>query len=148
MKTYLAHLAQTPVSPPHRSTADPGGRDERQIGKRVSVTQFGVNHLTLGPGAMTARRHWHEAEDEFVYVLSGAVTLVDDNGDHDLKPGTFVGFPAGAANAHHLVNRSGAPAELMVVGTRKVGEERIHYPDQSDPGPFTIVSDAHGDRVG
>jgi uncharacterized cupin superfamily protein len=148
MKTYLAHLADSPVTPRYRPSPEFEGPDERQIGKRVGMTQFGVNHLTLKPGATTSRRHWHEAEDEFVYVLCGTVTLVDENGEHALAAGDFAGFPAGAANAHHIVNRSGTPAQLMVVGTRKVGEEKIHYPDQTDPGPFTVVRDEHGDRVG
>ena len=118
------------------------------MGKAVGLTQFGVNHLTLAPGAASSRRHWHEEEDEFVYVLSGTVVLIDDNGAHELSVGAFAGFPAGAANAHRLVNRSDAPAELIVAGSRKVGEERIHYPDEPDPGPSVIVRDTRGNRLG
>ncbi len=117
------------------------------MAKTVSVTQFGVNYLTLAPGAESARRHWHEREDEFVYVLSGVVTLQDDNGDREIGPGHFVGFPAGAANAHHLINRSDAPVQLLIVGSRAVGEERIHYPDEADPGPFSVFRDESGIRV-
>jgi uncharacterized cupin superfamily protein len=91
-------------------------------------------------------RHWHEGEDEFVYVLSGALTLIDDNGAHALTAGSFAAFPAGAANAHHLVNRSDAPATFIAVGTRKPGVETIHYPDETF-GPVMIVRDAKGDRV-
>ena len=50
----------------------------------MGVTQFGANHVTLEPGSASALRHWREAEDEFVYVLSGELTLVDDNGEHAL----------------------------------------------------------------
>ena len=96
--------------------------------------QFGVNHVSLAPGAQTALRHWHEAEDEFVFVLSGAPTLIDENGEHALAAGSIVGFPAGVANAHHVLNRSGALAELLVVGSRRPGQETIHYPDD-DFGP-------------
>ena len=119
-----------------------------EFGKAAGLTQFGVNHLTLNPGATSSRRHWHEGEDEFVLVLAGCVTLVDENGDHDLVEGDFAGFPAGAANGHHLVNRSASPTILLVVGARKVGEERVHYPDQPDPGPFTVVRDEKGARIG
>jgi uncharacterized cupin superfamily protein len=122
-------------------------RMERQLGKAVAMRQFGVNHLTLAPGAVSSRRHWHEGEDEFVYVLSGMVVLRDENGEHELSAGAFAGFPAGAPNAHQLINRSSGPAELLVVGSRKVGEERIHYPDEADPGPFTVLRDESGDRV-
>ena len=148
VRTLLSRLSETPVAPSFASAPASDGREERQIGKAVGLTQFGVNHLTLNPGATSSRRHWHEGEDEFVLVLAGCVTLVDENGDHDLVEGDFAGFPAGAANGHHLVNRSASPTILLVVGARKVGEERVHYPDQPDPGPFTVVRDEKGARIG
>ena len=85
----------------------------------------------LEPGSISALRHWHEAEDEFVYVLSGILTLIDDNGEHTMEQGSFAGFPVGCTNAHHLVNRSNASAIFIVVGSRKPGEEKIHYPDDA-----------------
>jgi len=147
MKTYLAHLAAIAPAPGRGAPAGLADKEERQLAKAVGLTQFGVNHLTLPPGAQSARRHWHEGEDEFVYVLSGVVVLHDESGETELRPGAVAGFPGGAPNAHHLVNRSSGPAELLVVGTRKVGEERIHYPDEADPGPFSVVRDERGDRV-
>ncbi len=111
------------------------GYREGRLAKPLGLTQFGVNVVDLDPGAASALRHWHEAEDEFVYVLSGDVVLVDDNGDQPLAAGSFAAFPAGEPNAHHFINRSGAPVRLLVVGSRKPGEETIHYPD--DP-PGTI----------
>jgi len=148
MKSCIGQLANVPATAAPRHAPAFDGRVERQIGKSVAMTQFGVNHLTLHPGAVSSRRHWHEGEDEFVYVLSGVATLRDENGDHQIGQGGFVGFPAGAPNAHHLVNRTDAPVELIVVGVRKVGEERIRYPDQPDPGPFSVFRDEKGDRRG
>ncbi len=104
-----------------------------------------MNHVTLAPGAWSALRHWHEGEDEFVYVLTGHLTLIDDNGEHPLPAGSYAGFPAGHANAHHLVNRSDAPASVLVAGTRKPGLETIHYPDDFAQ-PRTIRRDAAGRR--
>jgi uncharacterized cupin superfamily protein len=71
-----------------------------------------------------------------------------ENGEMKLRCGAFAGFPAGAPNAHHLVNQSSEVAEFLVVETRKVGEERIHYPDQAEPGPFIQVRGRQGNRVG
>jgi uncharacterized cupin superfamily protein len=72
--------------------------------------------------------------DEFVLVLSGTPTLVDENGLHPLAAGSVVGFPAGVPNAHHVLNSSSEPAVLLVVGSRRPGGETIHYPDD-DFGP-------------
>lgn len=152
-ETKLGHIADVPVQVGiPAGIANPvkpalfAGKSEAQLGKRVGMSQFGVNHLSLKPGAISALRHWHEGEDEFVYVLDGELTLVDDNGEHRLRPGSFVGFPAGATNAHHLINKSQRAASFLVIGTRKVGREVIHYPD--DPvGPVTIDRDSRGERM-
>ena len=148
VETRVGRLSQVAAMAQRRPSPELASGVERQIGKIGGLTQFGVNHVTLPPGAASSRRHWHETEDEFVFVLSGSVTLIDDNGEHALGEGAFAGFPAGTANAHHLVNRSNAPAELIVVGLRKVGEERIYYPEQADPGPFSVLRDENGDRIG
>ena len=111
------------------------GKHEAQLAKVVGLTQFGVNLVTLEPGSMSSLRHWHEAEDEFVYVLEGEVTLVDDNGEHVMSAMSFAGFPASCANAHHLVNRSARTVSFLVAGSRRPGQEIIHYPDD-DFGPI------------
>src|SRR5580692_408383 len=74
------------------------GKHEAQLGKAVGLTQFGVNLLALDPGSVSSLRHWHEGEDEFVYVLYGELILIDENGEHALREGSVVGFPAGAPN--------------------------------------------------
>ena len=152
MKTELKHLSEMAVGSGMRAVANPikpelfAGKHEAQLGKAVGLTQFGVNHLTLDPGSISALRHWHEGEDEFVFVLAGDLVLIDDNGEHALTAGSFAGFPAGRPNAHHLANRSAAQASFLVVGTRKVGRETVHYPD--DPlEPITVERDAAGNRV-
>ena len=79
-------------------------------------------------------------------VLWGELTLIDENGEHRLAAGDFVGFPAGVANGHHLANRSAASAAFLMVGLRKRGTETLHYPDD-ELGVVTAVRDANGDRV-
>ena len=100
------------------------GVHEGRLGNAVGLTQFGVNHVTLEPGMWSALRHWHEKEDEFVYVLNGELTLVDDHGSHTMGPGAFAGFPAGETNGHHLMNLSTQEAEYIVVGSRRPGDPR------------------------
>ena len=103
-------------------------RRRLQLGDAAGLSQFGVNLLTLKPGVWSSQRHWHRLEDEFVYVLSGEVVLVSDAGEELLKPGDCAGFPANDANGHHLVNRSGADATVLEVGTRSGGDSGV-YPD-------------------
>ena len=104
------------------------GREKAALGDVVGLTQYGVNLTRLKPGAASALRHWHEAEDEFVYVLEGEITLIDDGGTTVLQPGDAAGFKAGVANGHYLVNRSQRDAVYLEVGTR-AKLERAHYSD-------------------
>lgn len=92
------------------------------------LTQFGAFLEILHPGGQTSLRHWHEEEDEFLYVLDGSVTLLEDGGPRQIGPGTCVSWPAGVANAHCLRNDGSAPATLFIVGSR-FAEDDAHYPD-------------------
>jgi uncharacterized cupin superfamily protein len=103
-------------------------RENRRLGVAAGLTQFGVNLTRLPPGAWSSQRHWHEREDELVYVLEGEVILVDDSGEHLLGPGDAAGFKAGERNGHHLQNRSQRDAVLLTVGTRDP-EDSGEYPD-------------------
>ena len=92
------------------------------------MTQFGVNLLTLPPGAWSSQRHWHTKGDELIYVVSGEVVLVTDEGEDTLRAGDSAGFKAGDRNGHHLQNRSASDALIMEIGTRVKGDEAF-YPD-------------------
>lgn len=100
----------------------------RELSDVAGLTQFGVGVETLLPGGMSSQRHWHEEEDEFLYMLTGEAILIEDDGEHTLRPGDAVGWKAGEPNAHHIVNRSDQPASYIIMGTR-AQTERVHYPD-------------------
>ncbi|MFO1084692.1 MAG: cupin domain-containing protein [Reyranellaceae bacterium] len=103
-------------------------RRRQALGDVFGLSQFGVNVLELPPGAWSSQRHWHERQDELVYVLDGEVVLVTDEGETVLTAGMTAGFPAGSGNGHHLINRSGKSTRVLVVGTRTT-EEIAHYSD-------------------
>ena len=124
-----------PTAPLVRGTKYPPPFDEpcrarvnRQLGTAARLTQFGVNLTRLLPGTWSSQRHFHEREDEFVWVLEGEVVLVDDAGEHVLRAGDCAGFPAGERNGHHLQNRGAHDAVLLTVGTRDDADHG-EYPD-------------------
>jgi uncharacterized cupin superfamily protein len=104
------------------------GRSRQPLGDAGGLTQFGVNLLQLPPGAWSSQRHWHSAEDEFVYVVSGEVVLVTDKGEEVLRAGDCAAFPRNTPDGHHLINKSGATAVCLEVGTR-MPEDFTYYPD-------------------
>src|SRR6204780_3661294 len=94
------------------------GRERKRLGNAVGLNQFGVNLTTLKPGAASALRHWHEKEDELVYMLEGEVVLIEDGGETVLKPGDAAGFKANTPNGHHLINKTNRDAVYLEIGTR------------------------------
>jgi uncharacterized cupin superfamily protein len=107
---------------------DLGEYSNANLGDAGGLGQFGVHLEILHPGGKSSMRHWHDSEDEFVYVLSGELTLVEDDGDMPLRSGEAAAWPAGLPVAHRLENRGAADATYLVVGTR-AARDRIHYRD-------------------
>jgi uncharacterized cupin superfamily protein len=104
------------------------GRLKRPLGDLFGLTNFGVNLTTLSPGAVSALRHAHSKQDEFIYILRVDPTLVTDEGRTRLSPGMCAGFKAGTGNGHHLVNETGADVVYLEAGDRTPGDEGS-YPD-------------------
>ncbi|MDT8759773.1 cupin domain-containing protein [Sphingomonas psychrotolerans] len=103
------------------------GRWYRRLAPASGLTEMGVSHVTLKPGAWSSQRHWHEDEDEFVVMLAGEAVLIEDEGETLLRPGDCVVFPKGRPNGHHLQNRSDTDCVFIAVsaGPRGSGD----YPD-------------------
>jgi uncharacterized cupin superfamily protein len=111
--------------PVHLGTAYPSefneacaGRTRRRLGDAGELNDFGVNLMTIPPGKWSSQRHWHSHEDEFVYVLKGELTLVEDDTETLLQAGDCATFPKGSGNGHHLQNRSTVVAVYLEVGSR------------------------------
>ena len=115
-------LAAAPVKTgsiyPEPFAGQMAGRSSLRLGDLAGLTQFGVNIVTLEPGAWSSQRHWHDREDELVIVLSGHATLIEDGGETEVGPGDCIAFPMGTGDGHHLVNRTDAPCVFVAIGAR------------------------------
>jgi uncharacterized cupin superfamily protein len=117
------------------------GRSRKRLGNAAGLDQFGFNLTTLKPGATSSLRHWHEKENEIVFILEGEVVLIEDTGEIVLKPGDAAGFKANVRNGHHLVNKSNRDAVYLEIGTRSQ-HERVEYPDVD----LLVIRDEKGAR--
>jgi uncharacterized cupin superfamily protein len=102
------------------------GRVRQRIGDAAGLTQFGVNLSRLPPGVASSLRHWHEREDEMVFMLEGEVVLVEDEGETVLKAGDAAAWRANSGNGHCLVNRSKQDAVFLEIGTRSTDERTVY----------------------
>jgi uncharacterized cupin superfamily protein len=104
-------------------------RSRRRVGDAAMLTDFGVNLTRLPAGTWSSQRHWHAAEDEFIYIVEGEVVLVTDSGEETLRAGDCAGFKAGVPDGHHLQNRTDRDAVLLEVGSRRPDQDETTYPD-------------------
>jgi uncharacterized cupin superfamily protein len=122
LAAIVGTLYPSPFDEPCRARA------RKRLGDAAGLTQFGVNLLRLPPGAWSSQRHWHTKEDEFVYVVSGEVVLVTDDGEEILRAGDCAGFKANDSNGHCLQNRSAVDAVALEIGSR-ARDEVAYYSD-------------------
>ena len=104
-------------------------RERISPGDAAGLTQFGAHIITLAPGAWSSQRHWHSAEDEFIYILKGHPTYIDDNGPQPLSPGDITAHKAGDPNSHHLKNETSERVKFLIVGGRAPHTDYCRYPD-------------------
>lgn len=122
------------------------GRSYQRLGAAAGLKDFAANLCRLAPGAWSSQRHWHSEEDEFVMMVAGEAVLITDAGETVMRPGDCAAFPAGLADAHHLINRSEHDALFLAIGPDKPSDT-CTYPDidmhlPRNDGPFT-----HKDRT-
>lgn len=135
--------ASAPVRPALLAFPEPmgsrlAGRRRHPLGDVFGLTNFGVNLTRLAPGASSSPRHAHSHQDEFVYILEGAPTLITDAGETPLAPGMCAGFRSGSGDAHQLVNRSDAEVVFLEIGDRSPGDV-VSFADD-----YAIARDAAG----
>lgn len=117
-----------PSSYPEPFASRMSGREKRQLGDFFGLTNFGVNLTRLAPGAISALRHAHSKQDEFLYILEGSPTLHDDTGRTRLTSGMCAGFPAGTGNAANLINETDRDVVYLEIGDR-TPDDSAFYPD-------------------
>ena len=126
---------------PNRLTGqDNGPHATLALGDQAGLAQFGAHLERLPPGSRSSHRHWHETEDELVFVLSGELVLIEDT-ETVLRAGDAAAWAAGAPVAHCLENRGTEVAAFLAVGTRAAAGT-VHYPDHD----LVMTHDANGRR--
>ena len=133
MKPVALAAAQAPQRTKPSNYPEPfasrmAGRHKHPLGDLFGLSNFGVNLTRLAPGAVSALRHAHSRQDEFVYILQGHPTLHTDEGMTPLAPGDCAGFAAGSGNGHCLINQTSQEVVYLEVGDRTAGDVGS-YPD-------------------
>jgi uncharacterized cupin superfamily protein len=112
--------------------SDEGLSFGRAVGKAAGLLRIGVHVERVPPGRRTSWPHAEEDEEEFVYVLEGAVDAWVDGELHAMKKGDLAAFPCGTGISHTFLNNGDEDALLLVGGERGKSDSRIYYPLNPD----------------
>jgi uncharacterized cupin superfamily protein len=107
----IEQLNRTGYPPPFNQEV--AGRWVRRLAPAAGLTELGVSHVTLKPGAWSSQRHWHNGEDEFLVMLHGEAVLVEDEGRTLLRAGDCAAWPKGNTNGHHVRNESDSDCTFL-----------------------------------
>src|ERR1700732_621814 len=106
----------------------------RQLGKPAGSRALGAPLPEVAPGAVSFPRHAHYANEEAIYVLSGAGEARIGEARVIVRPGDWIALPAGPAHAHQMVNTSGAEPLVYLCVSTMHGVEIVEYPDSGKVG--------------
>lgn len=92
-------------------------RHGRSLGDAVGFEHIGVHLVRVEPGHDSTQYHVHQAEEEFIYILSGRGLAEIGDETIEVGPGDFMGFAAGGL-AHSLSNPFTEDLVYLVGGMR------------------------------
>ncbi len=100
----------------------------KNLSQGVGLERIGVHLVRLAPGRDSTTHHFHAADEEFLYIISGHGTAKIGSEYHELGPGDFMGFPA-PSQAHSMHNSSNEDL-IYLMGGEKWPVDVVYYPDQ------------------
>ena len=112
------------------SAPNPEGRVD--VAQAVGSDEMLMFIYDLAPGQGSSPYHY-EFDEEWLLVVEGTVVVRAPDGEHTLERGDLVRFPAGAAGAHKVMNRSDSPARTILFSHRR-GLAVSVYPDSDTIG--------------
>ena len=124
-KQIPIHTAKSLYPEPFSSMVK--NRTKRKLGDHFGLVNFGVNLTTLSPNSISALKHHHSRQDEFIYIISCTPTLVYGDDEFLMSPGDCFGFKANSGMAHQLLNRSSSDVTYIEVGDR-LPADSVEYP--------------------
>lgn len=99
-----------------------------EVGLPIGARKLGYRLARIAPGKAFCPLHSHEAEEEFYYVLEGTPSVRTLRGTLQCRAGDFIAFPTGERGTHQLLNESGDPCLVLLVGMNESREVCL-YPD-------------------
>ena len=118
----------------------------KQLGEAAGGDQLGCSLYEIPPGKRSWPYHYHTANEEALFVLSGTGTVRCDGEEVAVTDGDYLNFAADESGAHRVINDSDAPLRYLMVSTMTEPDVTV-YPDTETFGVYVgAVPGDRGDR--
>ena len=107
----------------------------KKLAAAAGADDLGASLYELPSGASSWPYHYHAANAEAIYVLSGSGLLRTPDGEQRITSGDFCTFPASAEGAHRLHNDGDDPLRYLAVSTMQDPDVTV-YPDSQKIGVY------------
>jgi uncharacterized cupin superfamily protein len=102
----------------------------RTLGPHAGNQQIGGTLTEIPPGKLSYPFHYHCANEETLYVISGRGTARIGDARVSVRAGDWIAFPVGPAHAHQMINDGDAPLVYLALSTKQKCEV-VGYPDSN-----------------
>lgn len=99
----------------------------RTLSTEAGLERIGVHVVRLETGCYSTEFHFHDADEEFIYILEGRGTARIGSDTFDVGAGDFMGFSAPSL-PHSLYNPHKNDLVYLMGGERNYPDV-VHYPD-------------------
>jgi uncharacterized cupin superfamily protein len=92
-------------------------RHTRTLTDALGFEDMGVHIVRVAPGADSSEHHFHEEDEEFLFVLSGRAIAYIGEDEFEIGAGDFMGFPKNSP-PHYMHNPFDDDVVYLMGGTR------------------------------
>jgi uncharacterized cupin superfamily protein len=114
-----------------------------RLAHHAGAQRLAANLYELEQGAAVSPLHFHHANEELLFVLSGTPTLrrgPDD--ERTLSSGDVVAFLPGPSGTHQILNRAAEPTRVLIIATNDLPE----VAEQTEDQRMAVIT-SHGLRL-
>jgi uncharacterized cupin superfamily protein len=112
-----------------------------RVGRMLGLLKLGCAVHVIPPGKKAFPFHRHHVLDELCYIISGQGEYRFGDNTYPIKPGDFVGAPAGT-EAHQIINTGTEDLHYFCVSS--TGEaDVVDYPDSGKIAVAAGIKDAN-----
>jgi len=107
--------------------------------------QIGCSMYEVQPGKTAFPFHFHWANEETIYILSGHGSLRLGEQEFAVAAGDYIALPTGPDHAHQLIGKGEQPLRYLCFSTMQ-SPEVCEYPDSDKVG--ALAGSAPGSKEG